>query len=129
MSLRGGMIFGGIWSFASVGWIAGLALIITWIRSGWDHALFWFGLVLLSGAGLFAIALVFALVCEALNLTTKRSRRDSLNYFSWAFAYNLVVGSLALLISITFGNLDAKTEMNPNRSEHGEGAKASPATS
>ena len=106
MSLRDGMIFGVIWSVASVGWIAGIALIITWFKSGWDHALVWFGFILLMGAGLFGFILAFALVCEALNLTSKRSRRDSLNCFSWALVYNLVVGSVALLVALSFCSLE-----------------------
>ena len=119
MSLRDGMIFGGIWSVASIGWIAGIALIIAWFRSGWDHALFWFGLILLLGAGLFAFIVVISLVCEALNVTTKRSRRDALNYFGWAFLYNLVLGSIALFVSLTFGSLEADQGQGTERSEQG----------
>lgn len=110
MSVRDGMIFGGVWSIASVGWIAAIALILTWLRSGWNQAMFWFGLILLMGAGLFASVLVITLLCEALNITTKRSRRDALNYFSWAFLYNLAIGGLAILIALSFDH--HKTDQN-----------------
>lgn len=94
------MIFGGIWSLASVGWIAVIALILTWFKSGWNLAIFWFGVILLMGAGVFAAILVISLICEAINITSKRSRRDALNYFSWAFLFNFVIGGLALLITL-----------------------------
>jgi len=102
LSVRDGMIFGGIWSVASVGWIAAIALVLTWFRSGWNEAMFWFGLILLMGAGVFASILAITLLCEALNITTKRSRRDALNYFGWAFLYNLVIGGFAILIVFSF---------------------------
>jgi len=104
ISLRGGMVFGAIWSIASIGWIAGTALIVTWFRSGWVDALFWFGLILLMGAGLFGCILILALLCEILNVTTKRSRRDGMIYFGWAFIYNFTIGGAALLIALKMGN-------------------------
>ena len=81
------MILGGNCSIASVGWIAAIALIMTWIQSGWSQALFWFGIILLMGAVLFACILVFTIVCELLNVRTKRSRRDAIVYFGWAFVF------------------------------------------
>ena len=126
MSLRDGMIFGGIWSVASVGWIAGIALIVTWFRSGWDHALFWFGLILLLGAGLFAFILVIALICEALNVTTKRSRRNSLNFFGWAFLYNLVLGSIALFVPLTFGSFETNQSQETKRIEQDSAVQPAP---
>ena len=117
MSWRDGMIFGAVWSMASVGWIAAITLVITWISSGWDYALFWFGIVLLLGSSLFAAILTITLACEVLNLTTKKSRRDALNYFSWAFLYNSVVGGVAVAIPLSFGILEAEPNLNTNRSE------------
>lgn len=99
MSMREGMIFGGLWSIASVGWIAAILLVVTWVNNGWGLALFWFGFVLLSGAGIFFIAIVVAVVCEVLNVTTKKSRRDALNYFGWALLYNVTLGGLSVCAS------------------------------
>lgn len=103
LSLREGMVFGAIWSFASFGWIAAIALIFTWINNGWATALFWFGLVSLLGAVAFAMALAASLVCEVLNVTTKKSRRDALRSFSWAFLYNLFIGGVSVWLALAFG--------------------------
>ena len=63
---------------------------------------------MLGGAGIFAGAILFALLCELLNFTTKRSRRDALNYFSWALLYNLALGTIALMIALrSAGNANA----------------------
>jgi hypothetical protein len=99
MSLCDGMKFGALWSFASVGWIATILLIMTWLENGASHALFWFGIAFLIGSPVFAIAFLFSLLCELLNVTAKKSRRDALNYFAWAFAYNSLIGGGALLLS------------------------------
>ncbi|MEM0896246.1 MAG: hypothetical protein AAGJ79_05110 [Verrucomicrobiota bacterium] len=120
VSLRNGMILGALWSIASVGWIACLALMITWFKKGWDHAFFSFGLILLLGAGLFFLILVFAMVCELLNITSKRSRRDCLNYFAWAFSYNLVIGGIAFFLPLAFGSFASEETDSPTRSEQAD---------
>ena len=103
LSLREGMIFGAIWSFASLGWIAAIALIFIWVNDGWAPALFGFGLVFLLGAVAFALALVASLVCEVLNVTTRKSRRDAMRYFSWAFLYNILIGGSSVWLALAFG--------------------------
>jgi hypothetical protein len=100
--MRQGMVLGAIWSMASVGWIAAIALISMWVDSGFVSALFWFGLVLLFGAAVFGPALVITLLCELFNITTKQSRRAALTYFSWALFYNLVLGGISLAIAMQF---------------------------
>jgi len=103
LSQREGMIAGAIWSCGSVGWIAAIALVCTWIGHGWAQAFFWFGLVLLFGAVVFAIVLVASLAFEILNITTRKSRRDALRSFSWAFLYNLLFGGVAVWLAVAFG--------------------------
>ena len=88
-----------------MGWIAIGVLVWTFFTSGWDQALFWFGAILLSGAGLFFFVLVITAVCELFNLSGKRSRRDALHYFSWAMLLNLIAGVLALFVALKFGNV------------------------
>ena len=103
MSNRERMVFGAFLSVASVGWIASVALVVTWIRSGFLHALFWFGLTLLLGAGMFAVGLVIGLLAAILNFSTKASRRDALVSFAWAFFYNLTIGVFAVFLSQRLG--------------------------
>ena len=105
ISVRASMIIGGVWSFASVGWIAIGVLVWTLFTSGWIQALFWFGAILLFGAGIFLSVLVVAAVCELFNLSEKRSRRDSIHYFGWALTYNLILGALAIAVALKFRNL------------------------
>ena len=103
LSFREGMIFGAVWSCGSVGWIAAIALIGTWINDGLAPALFWFGLVFLLGAVAFAMALAVSLVCEILNVTTRKSRRDAFQYFGWVFLYNILIGGFAVWLAMAFG--------------------------
>ena len=100
LSLRQGMLFGAFWSFCSVGWIAWVLLVFTWVRSGFFEALFWFGLILFGGAGLFFVILCISVLCEVFKIAEKRSRRDGLIYFGWAFLFNLVFGFAAFMFAM-----------------------------
>jgi hypothetical protein len=97
------MMFGAFLSVASIGWIAGVVLVATWIRSGFPHALFWFGLTLLLGAGMFAIGLVIGLLAAIVKFSTKESLGDPLAAFAWALFYNLTLGVFAVYLSLRLG--------------------------
>ena len=96
-------MFGAFLSVASIGWIAGIALVATWIRSGFPHAFFWFGLTLLLGAGIFAIGLVIGLLASIVNFSSKESLGYPFAAFAWAFFYNLTLGVFAVYLSLRLG--------------------------
>ena len=103
LSRRDGMILGAIWSFCSVGWIAGLLLIVKLFVSGFSDATFWAGVTLLVGVPVFLFAVLFAIVCELFGISEKQSRRDGIAYFSWALFFNFVIGGIFVAMGLLLG--------------------------
>ena len=99
LTLKASMLIGSIWSLVSVGWIAAILLLQQFFSSGLKDALFWFSIVMLSGAVLFIAILALAVICEMLNLTTKYSLSFTLKTVSWGLVYNTVIGILSLYCS------------------------------
>jgi|GEM_PF-2730678 len=90
---------GAFLTIASVGWIAALVVVATWISSGFAVALFWSGLIMGSGALLFYLLVVVSLICKGLNVSNKQKRRNLLKAFVWASLFSTILAATSLWIS------------------------------